>query len=224
MFKKTILLLSMFLVISSCKQNDNKNQQNSDVSSKQTVVTSPKNINEEDLTLLKNIASGAYKTDFNKPEAGKVYNTPDQIKILEVKNNFVILEYTASGCLEYDPSPAKALWYYNDNKWNDMNIAKILGYEDCPTMIKIQLIDIDNDGYLDVILNGGVGDDSNVAIFLNKNMSFSKVEIPVEKGDNRSINKIGTCGETVVSVYHYTESGDVKEKLLKFNCVTSSFE
>lgn len=223
MFKKSILLLSIFFVISSCK-NENKNNQNSDVSSNQTVVTSPKIINEQELTLLKNIVSDAYKTDFDRPDKGKVYNTPDQIKILDVKNNFVILEYTANGCLEYDPSPAKALWYYNDNKWNDMNIAKILGYEDCPTMINIQLVDINNDGYLDVILDGGVGDDSNVAIFLNKNMSFSKIEIPVEKGDNRGIKTIGTCSETIVSVSHYDESGDVKEKLLKFNCSTNTFE
>ena len=182
------------------------------------------NYKNHDLEQLKNEVSKAYKTDFKsfKSDNEKIYNTPGDIKIKEINGDYCIIEYTTPGCLEWNPDTGQALWYYKDNKWNDFGVVDKLQMEGCASGVSIKLVDINNDGFIDIIIEGGVSDSSTALVYLNDGNNLNIVDIPKD-GEESSVEFKGSCGETVLNLYKFTDQGE-KRRSLKFDCSTNKFK
>ena len=170
--------------------------------------------------LIKDVSAKHYKTLKTSGGEDVTINTPDQIKVLEINGDLAIIEYICNGCLSYDPEAAQALWYFKDGRWNDFDVVKILGLEDCPSAIRVTLAYINNDEYIDIAFQGGISDSSTAKVYLYDGSNLKEVVFP-QDGDT-SFMSTAPCGSSEISSIYYDRDGEKSN--LRFNCRTNRFE
>lgn len=170
--------------------------------------------------LIKEVSAKHYKTLKTSSGEEVTINTPDQVKVLEINGDFAIIQYMCDGCMEYRPEAAQALWYFKDGKWNDFDVVKILGLEDCPSSISVKLAYINNDEYIDVAFEGGVSDGSTAKVYLYDGTNLK--EVIFSQDGETSFRSTAPCGSSEISSIYYDRNGE--KSTLRFNCRTGKFE